>query len=74
MTTERTDSHYAQNGLHQATLKKLFLGQIQKAAERHNYVVMLIISYNHVSVVVGHNIYALILVFHIIMITVTTNT
>lgn len=55
-------------------MKKLFLGQIQKAAERHNYVVMLIISYNHVSVVVGHNIYALILVFHIIMITVTTNT
>ena len=35
------------------------LGQIQKAAERHNYVVMLIISYNHVSVVVGHNIYGL---------------
>lgn len=55
-------------------MKKLCLGQIQKTAEKHNYVVMLIISYNHVSVVVGHNIYALILFVHIVMITVTTNT
>ena len=55
-------------------MKKLCLDQVQKTAEKYSYVVMLVISYNHVSVVVGHNIYALILFFHIVMITVTTNT